>query len=294
MFSQRMLSLRPALGLVLALAVASPVLAGPKPQTIELFQSSDRVVVMLKIGDHAPLPAVFDTGTNGNLIDLDVANHLKLRKTGPSRSVDGSTGKPVAGYETVFTGASLGGVPIVDGTATVFKWKNPNEVAIVGPNSFPGKFVVMDLARSRLTILTEKPASAANDPGIPYKGKEDDRLPALTFTLNGQPVSAILDSGNDSDFLLPLTMVDALPLETKPVKIGEAVSAAGSQPVYEARLKGDVTIAGVVIPHPRLRFMAGGDPNIGLPVMRRLKLMFDHTNGRTWVLGEAAASQPPR
>ncbi|WP_438851129.1 hypothetical protein, partial [Brevundimonas nasdae] len=61
------------LKLALAAAVLSAPLAAslthparaqaPAPETITLFQSDDRVLVMLTIGDHPPMPAVFDTGT---------------------------------------------------------------------------------------------------------------------------------------------------------------------------------------------------------------------------------------
>lgn len=257
--------------------------AKPRPPVIELFQSSHRLLVMMKIGDSPPMPFVFDTGTNGNLVDLKIAERLGLPHVGPSKSIDGSTGLPVPGFETFIRGASLGGVPIDDARATAFAWDDANEVGIVGPNSFPGKFVQMDLTRSALRILTERPGDPA-DPGFAYLGEKGDALPSLTLVIGGQSVPAILDTGNNSDFLLPLSMAAGLTLESAPVVIGQAVSAAGSQPVYEARLAGDVTIAGVVFSHPRLRFMEGGRPNIGLPALRRLSLVFDPVAERTWVV----------
>lgn len=255
---------------------------------IDLFQSNDRVLVMLTIGDHAPMPAVFDTGTNGNVIDMGVAARLGLENLGASKSIDGSTGKPVPGFETFIAGASLGGTPIVDQRATAMAFAHPNEVAIIGPNSFPGQYVVMDLGRSRLTLYASEAAPAA-DEGFPYLGEGGAALPSLNIELEGRSITAILDTGNNSDFLLPLSMAKDLPLEAPPVVIGHATSAAGTQDVFEARLSEDITVGGVIIPRPKVRFMEGGRPNIGMPVLRRLKLMFDPVQGRTWVLGASAA-----
>jgi hypothetical protein len=258
------------------------------PTTISLFQSNDRVLVMLTIGDHPPMPAVFDTGTNGNVIDMGVAQRLGLENRGASRSIDGSTGRPVPGFETFIAGASLGGTPIQDARATAMAFSHPNEVAIIGPNSFPGQYVLMDLGRSRLTLLAPGDAPDAGE-GFPYLGQGGAALPSLNIELEGRSIPAILDTGNTSDFLLPLSLAKDLPLETEPVVIGHATSAAGVQDVYEARLGEDITVGGIVIHRPKIRFIEGGRPNIGMPVLRQLKLMFDPVQGRTWVIGASAA-----
>ncbi|SJM68404.1 hypothetical protein FM111_13365 [Brevundimonas diminuta 3F5N] len=247
-------------------------------------------MVMLTIGDNPPLPAVFDTGTNGNVIDMGVAEKLGLENRGGSRSIDGSTGKPVPGFETFIADASLGGTPIQDARATAMAFNHPNEVAIIGPNSFPGQYVMMDLAKSRLTLFAPDEAPKAGE-GFPYLGHDGAALPSLDIQVEGRAIAAILDTGNNSDFLLPLSMADDLPLEAAPVVIGRAVSAAGAQDVYEARLDGDVSVAGLTIPHPRIRFIAGGRPNIGMPVLRQLKLMFDPVARRTWVVAKEPSAR---
>ena len=260
------------------------------PKTISVFQSNDRVLVMLTIGDHPPMPAVFDTGTNGNVIDIGVAERLGLENKGGSRSIDGSTGKPVPGFETFIANASLGGTPIQDARATAMAFSHPNEVAIIGPNSFPGQYVLMDLERSRLTLLTPEAAPDAGE-GIRYLGEGGASLPSLNIELEGRTIPAILDTGNTSDFLLPLSLAKGLPLEAEPVIIGHATSAAGVQDVYEARLTEDITVAGVVIHRPKVRFIEGGRPNIGMPVLRQMKLMFDPVQRRTWVIGPPGNGQ---
>lgn len=280
-------------GLALAAGIVSaPICAWAQaepPTTINLFQSNNRVLIMLTIGDNPPIPAVFDTGTNGNVIDIGVAERFGLENKGGSRSIDGSTGRPVTGFETFIADASLGGAPIQDARATAMAFNHPNEVAIIGPNSFPGQYVLMDLGRSRLIIYAPEEAPEAGQ-GIPYLGEGGAALPSLNIELEGQSIAAILDTGNTSDFLLPLSLVKDLPLEAEPVLIGHATSAAGVQDVYEARLTEDITVGGLVIHRPKVRFMEGGRPNVGMPVLRQLKLMFDPVQLKTWVIGGSAAN----
>lgn len=278
---------------VLAGAILSqPLFSAARAETqpskmISVFQSNDRVLIMLTVGDHPPMPAVFDTGTNGNVIDIGVAEKLGLENKGGSRSIDGSTGKPVPGFETFIANASLGGMSIPDARATAMAFNHPNEVAIIGPNSFPGQYVVMDLARSRLTLFAPGEAPDAGE-GFPYLGEGGAALPSLDIQLKGQAIPAILDTGNTSDFLLPLGLAKDLPLETELAVIGRATSAAGVQPVYEARLAENLTVAGVVFHRPKIRFIEGGRPNIGMPVLRQMKLMFDPVQRRTWVIDAPA------
>lgn len=259
------------------------------PTIINLFQSNDRVLVMLTIGDNPPIPAVFDTGTNGNVIDIGVAERFGLENKGGSRSIDGSTGKPVPGFETFIANASLGGAPIQDARATAMAFDHPNEVAIIGPNSFPGQYVLMDLGRSRLVIYEPERAPEVGE-GTAYLGDGGAALPSLNIELEGHSIAAILDTGNNSDFLLPLSLAKDLPLEGELVVIGHATSAAGVQDVYEARLTEDITVGGLVIHRPKVRFIEGGRPNIGMPVLRQLKLMFDPVQRKTWIVGSPAAN----
>ena len=269
-------------------ATASSV-ATPKPprQIIPLYMSATRALVMLRIGDHAPVPVVFDTGTNGNLVDMKLAARLGLPDTGPSPSIDGSTGKPVPGYDSFIKGARLGGIAISDARATVLNYDQTDEIGIFGPNSFPDRLVEMDGPNSRLIIRPKSAATIPSGPGTPYLGKNDDTLPAAVLDFGELKVPAIIDSGNDMAIILPLSYVDKLDLQAPPTPIGFAVSAAGRQPLLTARLKGVLRISSVTLNQPEIHFMEGGRPNIGLPVLRRLSVIYDHSGSRSWIVPHA-------
>jgi hypothetical protein len=61
-------------------------------------------------------------------------------------------------------------------------------------------------------------------------------------------------------------------------------------------LKGSVRIAGVTLTNLEIYFMDGGRPNIGLPVLRRIKVTYDHGNARSWTRSDATIdmSQPTK
>jgi Aspartyl protease len=239
---------------------------------------------MLRVGDHAPVPVVFDTGTNGNVVDLKLAAALNLPKTGPSPSIDGSTGKPVPGFDTFIKGASLGGTLIADARATAMDYNVTDEAGIFGPNSFPDKLVRMEGARSRLVIQPKTRDTVPAGKSFAYLGKGGDSLPSATLDFGDLKIMAILDSGNDRAIILPMSYKDKLALDGAPVQIGFNISAAGKQPIYRAHLKGSVKIADAVLDQPEILFMEGGRPNIGLPILRKFTVVFDPTEYRDWIL----------
>lgn len=291
------------MGMAAAQSISSPPASSPsvpqgKRQTLPLYLSEHRMLVMLRVGGSYPFPAVFDTGTNGNLIDAGLADALKLPNTGSSPSIDGSTGKPVAGHDTFIRGATISGVAIEDARATAFSYNEPDEVAIIGPNSFPGKLVRLEGARSRLVLLPNIPEFLPGCTPFHYLGDKGAALPSAVVEVGGFKVTAILDSGNDAALILPMEWAKTLPLESAPKQIGFAVSAAGKQPILSAQLNGVLTIGSVSLSHPEIRFMEGGRPNVGLPLLRTLTLVMDPSGQKDWVLpseakGTSCTATPP-
>lgn len=256
----------------------------PAKEIIPVYMSSTRALVMLRVGDNPPVPVVFDTGTNGNLVDVKLADRLGLPNTGPSPSIDGSTGKPVPGHDSFIKNARLGGVAIPDARATALAYDETDEIGIFGPNSFPDRLVEMDGPGSRLIVRAKTAATIPPGPGTPYLGTGGSALPSATLDFGGLKVAAILDSGNDGPIILPMAYKDKLALQAQPVRIGFAVSAAGRQPIFAARLKGVVRIASATLVQPQIYFMEGGRPNIGLPILRKLSVVYDHSGSRSWIL----------
>ena len=262
-----------------------------KPVMIKLYFSADRALVMLRVGGRFPVPVVFDTGTSGNLIDSGLAMEWHLPKTGPSSSFD-EDGRQVPGFDTFIKGAELGGTPIADQPASAVTYNLPDEVGIFGPNSFPNSLVRFEGPRSRVVI---EPKSAASTPcGEPFSYIEllGDFLPSATLDLGGVKIQAELDTGNTSEILLPLSYKDKLALDGPPIKSGISMTAAGPQQNYSARLKGSARIAGVTIDQPMIKFIVGGIPNVGLPILRKLTIVLAPSEHHDWIVPSDAAASP--
>ncbi|QTD56978.1 retropepsin-like aspartic protease [Parasphingorhabdus cellanae] len=251
---------------------------------IPIYMSADRALVMLRIADGHPVPVVFDTGTNGNLLDKKMADGLGLPNIGPSRAIDGSTGKPVPGYDSFIKDARLGGVAIADDRATVLPYDLTDEIGIFGPNSFPDRLVEMDGPGSQLIIRAKTPANIPKGEALPYKDSSGSPLPFAVVIIDNLAITATLDSGNNVALRLPMGYKDKLDLQAPPVPAGIAVSAAGSQPTFKARLKGSLQIGSFTFDQPEVQFMEGGHPNVGLPILRKLSIIYDHSGSRSWIL----------
>ncbi len=268
-------------------AVAAQRTAAPEPASapaghdgsFPFYLSATRMMVMMRVAGGTPAPMVFDTGTNGNLIDTTLADALRLPHTGPSDSIDGSTGQPVAGYKTTLTNATVGGFPMADGPATVADYKAEDEAGVVGPNSFPGHLVMLDFKAKRIRIFTSASKRAPAGIGTPYR----DALPSVKVTVAGTVIDAKLDTGNDSALLLPTSLLKNIKMKTPPEVIGYATSAAGQQPVLEGQIDGDVQIGDVHLASPRVRFMEGGTPNVGLPIIQQMQITLDPDHGLSWI-----------
>src|SRR5208337_37744 len=226
----------------------------------------DRVLTTLKVAGNDPVPVVFDTGSSENILDRKLAAKLGLPNLGPSTAIDGSLGKPIAGFLTEITGAILGNLPIDDGQANAVDYDLPNEKGIFGPNCFLGKLVQMDLGIGSILVMPKTAATLPPGTGIPYIGKGDDALPSVIVDFGDLQIAAELDTGNNAALLFPLSFTNQLSLEDTPKKVGEVGSVAGRQPLFRARLKGALKIGPLTLDRPTIMFIEGGQPNVGLPI----------------------------
>jgi len=256
---------------------------------LEITQTAGRVLTTLRLAHGELAPVVFDTGTSGNIVDRKLAARLGLPNIGASTANDGSLGKPISGFLTEVDGASLGGVPIGDGQANAIDYDLPGKKGIFGPGSFPGRLVVMDLGHGSIKVAPKTASTVPSGVAIPYIGQGDDALPSVVVDFGVLKISAELDTGNNEALILPLSLASQLPLDGPLKTVGFATSAGGRQPLYRARLKGVVTIGPLTLDRPTILFIEGGQPNVGLPIARRLDVVFDPSERRSWLLAPASS-----
>jgi hypothetical protein len=251
-------------------------------QIVPLYVSANRPLSMLTIGESAPMPVVFDTGTDENVLDEPLAKRAGLKIVGHSTSIDGATGNkqevPVA--ET--PDPRLSGVPLDTKTAQLFDYRSGDEVGIFGPYSFGNRYVIVEAGLNRLRIIPKDSGFVPPGKGHPYI----ENIPATQIRVAGKLLDAVLDSGNDSALALPAAFAKSVPLKAPAKIVGKAVSAHGEQDVLGGELAGSVEIGPYRLHEPDVGFL-DTIANVGFPTIRHLTIVLDPANKLSWVLDPA-------
>ncbi len=244
-------------------------------KTIRIFASDRRPLVMVSLDGAPSLPFTLDTGSSGNLVSIQVAEEAKLPDNGPSPSVDGS-GNPVPGFDTCLNAMTIGGVPVADRRATAFPWDRDNEEGIISPMLFSGSLVKLDGPGLRLDIMARDQNPDALGTARDWAGPVGDAHPMVDLDLGGVKVEARLDSGSDTDILLPSALMDELALDSEPVEAGFVRTAAGATiPIYSARVRGMSRIGPLSRENFEVLFLDQATPLVGWPLMKHLVFYMD-------------------
>jgi hypothetical protein len=275
-----------AVALVLG-APSAPAMARQAPAIqIPLFAGATHSFIPMRVESQPPVLVMFDTGTSELLISTEFGRRIGLRRTGPADLTDGATGLPVPGYASILPKAAFGPVTLERLPVTVVDTAHPYSVGIVGLTLFSGRLVELDLGARRVVLRDKTAGAIPTGPAEPYLGDGDDALPAATIGWGDRTIRAYLDSGNNNALSFPLEMAGEFKLKAPPQPAGRARSSAGEQQIYRATLDGELVIGPLRLTDPVLTFTPHAKhPNIGAPLLARLKLVFDPAERRTWIVG---------
>ncbi len=252
----------------------------PVAGEITLFQSPGRVMVMMRVGDGDLLPMVFDTGSDGNTIDLSLVDRLKLEKIGEVQEVDGSTGHVRILPSVALRDLTVGGLPVGSIDAAAVEYDRNDAMGIFSSETFTRSLLYLDLASGRAVLTARDAATRPAQAPVDYV----DGLPTVHMVMpDGSTLAAHFDTGFDGALSLPLSMIDKVPLERPAEVVGRFRSISQEGDVYGGRIKGTVRIGPVVLENPEVTFL-GDIANIGLPIIRKLTLVIDAEADRNWVL----------
>lgn len=273
---------------MLTMVNAIPASAAPKPsEIVPLYVSTVRPLAMLTIGDSAPMPVVFDTGTTENILDAELARRLGLKIVGKFNLVDDASKKSIAVPTAAVAGATLSGVPLDINVVRLPDARSGDEVGIFGPYSFGNRYVVVEAGLNRLRIISKDSGFIPPGPGHPYK--ED--IPAAEIRIAGEVYDAVLDTGHNGALSLPAASLKSFALKAPAKIVGKAVSALAEQDIFGGNLAGSVEIGPYTVKDPAIAFF-DTVINVGFPVIRKLTVVLDPANKRTWVLDPA--NEKPR
>ena len=268
---------------ILAAANAMPADAAPEPsEIVPVYISTNRPLVMLRIGKSAPVPVVFDTGTTENSLDATVARQIGLKVVGHSEVIDDVSQKSKVVPMVAAPQARLSEVPLDVKTVPISDYPSGDEAGVFGPNSFRNRYVVVELGLNRVRIIPKNSGFMPPGPGHAYK----ENIPAAEIRIAGKPYDAVLDTGHTAALSLPANSVKSFPLKAPARIVGKAVSALAEQDVFGGDLAASVDIGPYTLSDPPVGFY-DTVINVGFPVIRKLTIVLDPANKRTWVLDPA-------
>jgi hypothetical protein len=272
------------LGAVLATQGAAGAEApAPTTQIVPLYVSTTRPLAMLTIGDSAPMPVVFDTGTTENSLDATLGRRLGLKVVGRFNLVDDASGKSVEVPTAAAPDARLSGVPLDIKVVRLPDSRSGDEVGVFGPYSFGNRYVVVEAGLNRLRIIPKDSGFVPPGPGHAYK----ENIPAAKIRIAGKLYDAVLDTGHDGALSLSADLVKSVPLKAPAKIVGKAVSALAEQDVLGGELVGSADIGPYSLKDPAVAFF-DTVINVGFPVIRELTIVLDPADKLTWVLDPAS------
>jgi predicted aspartyl protease len=262
---------------------------------IPLEMSAGRPSIELTLNGKGPYKLLFDTGSGAELVlDEEVSIELGLKPTGTQRI--GDPNSPEAIEAQVVTVASVAAGDLVLTDVKAITWKRSGmgiadfPRGVVGLGLFGPRIVTIDYPQKKLIV--ESGALPEPDGKTVLKATFEDGIPSLPIDVAGVAYRAHLDSGSTGFLGLPLGAAKALPLEAAPVQVGRARTASGDYAVLEARLKGSVTIGGLGLLNPKLRFVDLPNANLGSDLLRTLVVSVDRKNERVRLVSAGKPLEP--
>jgi hypothetical protein len=266
-----------------AQAVAAAGDSSSTTEIVPLYVSTTRPLAMLTIGDSAPMPVVFDTGTTENSLDATLGRRLGLKIVGRFNLVDDGSGKSVEVPTAAAPDARLSGVPLDIKVVRLPDSRSGDEVGVFGPYSFGNRYVVVEAGLNRLRIIPKDSGFVPPGPGHAYK----ENIPAAKIRIAGKLYDAVLDTGHDGPLSLSADLVKSVPLKAPAKIVGKAVSALAEQDVLGGELVGSADIGPYSLKDPAVAFF-DTVINVGFPVIRELTIVLDPADKLTWVLDPAS------
>lgn len=260
----------------------------PAFRNIVLFQSSERVLVMMRVANGDLVPMVFDTGSDGATIDHSLAKRLRLDRIGEVQEIDGTTGKKRTLPQVALRNVTVGGLKVdMIGAASVGYDRN-DAMGIISSEMFTDSLLYLDLANNHAVL-------APRDSTPTPKGEEIKYVAGIPSTHimmpDGSTLPAHFDTGFNGALSLPVELMNKVPLVEPAKAVGRFKSINTEGVVYGGRIKGTVKIGPLTLENPDVTFL-GDLANIGLPIIRRVTLVIDAAGDRNWVLMPGARPAP--
>ncbi len=283
------------LWLAVAASAAAAVVQAPAPaavETIPLDLTGPRPIAMLAVGAGEPVRVIFDTGASGNVLDADFARGAGLPDDGPAQVGTPAGGPPMIGFRTHIDSARLGNAALGGAQAVALSMaamRHLNVSGVMGPSTFAGRLVFLDLARSEIRVTPKRPDTIPSGPSHPYSEGGQHGLPGIGVEIGAHRYDAHIDTGQPGMLVMPMALSADTPLvgaltDGPPARLADGVPRA----VKIGRIRGMVRVGALTLENPEVRFIEGlNRVNVGMQALRGSILVFDPAERRTWLIPPA-------
>ena len=259
----------------------------PDSGEITLFQSPDRVLVMMRIGDGELVPMVFDTGSDGHSVDRLIVKREHLKRVGKAIERDGTTGKERTLPLVAIDDVTLGGLKVTRLEAAALDYDRNDAMGIISSEMFTGSLVYLDLHNGRARLSPRATTAPPAGPALAYVRD----IPSVHIVMpDGSTLPAHFDTGANGALSLPIALMDKVPLMEKPRVVGRFKSINTEGEVFGGRIRGTIHIGPLTLENPEVTFL-GDLANIGLPIIRQVTLVLDPAEKRNWVMAAGARQE---
>ncbi|MGL4598565.1 MAG: aspartyl protease family protein [Bacteroidia bacterium] len=254
--------------LLFSINIVSAFAQGPK-QTSKSSETSERfeipftltfgkIIIQTEINKRGQYNFIFDTGTQGFIIDDSLANALNLKSEGFEivRSPNDTVGQKVKTVQVAELTVAKFPCQQKEGLALDMQQlcPIPNVVGIIGLDAFKGYTLIINYPQSKLVVSRD------------YLQASDSSVLALnlspifetTFLLNAKQTPTHFDSGSPEYITLPMEWKDQLKLKAEPVFLTKARVASGEVEIYKAQMIGTIQVGHLKLIDPEITFITGG------------------------------------
>ena len=229
------------------------------------------------IRGEGPFRFGFDTGQSvGVLVSPEFADRLALPVVDRVDASDGTSSFPVDVVR--IDSVQVGDIDLGRQSSIVVQ-PGSDVDGTLGFPAFSGLLVELDYIAGRLRI--RRGALPVPDGRTILAVTSLGGIPMIPITIGHESARAVLDSGSETDLLVPLSMADRLTLDGPLRPGGWMKTPFGKFELQTARLKGSVVLGGLELVDPELTMSDHfNDVNVGGRFLSRFRVTFDPARGR--------------